>query len=114
MQGKPVVVRIHAHWCPACKATHATFEGVEQDYAGKATFVTFDVTDAKTSAAAEAKAQELGLSKLYAADKTKTSTVAVIDPKTGAVVVATLYNDNDAGDYAQAIDHARSAIKPAS
>lgn len=113
LQGKPVVVRIHADWCPACKATRATYDGVVQTYAGKATFLTFDVTDAKTSASAEAKAKELGLSKLFEADKTKTSTVAVIDPKTGSIV-ASLYNDNESADYAQAIDHARTEIKKTS
>jgi len=113
LQGKPVVVRIHADWCPACKATRATYDRVVQTYAGKATFVTFDVTDAKTSASAEAKAKELGLSKIFEADKTKTSTVAVIDPKTGSIV-ASLYNDNEAADYAQAIDRARKKIKKSS
>jgi hypothetical protein len=54
-----------------------------------ATFVTFDVTDAKTTAVAAARADKLGLTKLFDADKTPTSTVAVINPKTG--VVALLY-----------------------
>lgn len=26
LQGKPLVVRIHADWCSACKATHATID----------------------------------------------------------------------------------------
>ena len=110
LQGKPVVVRIHADWCPACKATRATYEGVQKHYGDKATFVTFDVTDAKTAAAAAAQAQKLGLSKLFEADKTATSTVAVINPKTG-VVSASLYNDNTPGDYAKAIDAVHSQLQ---
>ena len=103
LQGRPVVVRIHADWCSACKATHATYQAVQQQYAGKATFVTFDVTDAQTAAAAEEKAKSLGLIKIYDADKTATSTVAVINPRNGAVE-ASLYNDNVAADYDKAID----------
>ena len=110
LQGKPVVVRIHADWCSACKATRATYDSVQKQYADKATFVTFDVTDAKTAAAAAAQADKLGLVKLFEADKTATSTVAVINPKTG-IVGASLYNDNTPGDYAKAIDAVRAQLQ---
>jgi thiol-disulfide isomerase/thioredoxin len=110
LQGKPLVVRIHADWCPACKATAATFRGIEKHYAGKANFVTFDVTDAKTAAEATTNAQKLGLSKFYDADKTATSTVAIINPKTGAVS-ASLYNDNSPSDYAKAIETVSTQLR---
>jgi len=110
LQGKPVVVRIHADWCPACKSTHATYEGVQKKFSGKATFVTFDVTDAKTAAASATNAAKLGLTKLFDADKTATSTVAVINPKTGAVS-ASLYNDNRPADYAKAIDAVQAQLQ---
>lgn len=111
LQGKPVVVRIHADWCPACKATQATYESVRVRYSDQATFVTFDVTDAKTAAAAATEAKKLGLGKLFDAKKTATSTVAVINPKTG-VVSASLYNENAPGAYAKAIDAVRSQLQP--
>jgi thiol-disulfide isomerase/thioredoxin len=108
LQGKPVVVRIHAAWCPACKATQATIDQLKRSYAGKINFVQFDVTNAKTAAASQAEAQKLGLEKFYDAAKAATSTVAVIDPKDGKID-ATFYNDSLIGDYERAINAALKA-----
>ena len=108
LQGKPVVVRVHADWCPACKATQATIDDLKQSYAGKINFVQFDETNAKTAAASQAEAQKLGLEKFYDAAKTATSTVAVIEPMDGKVY-ATFYNDSTLGDYKMAIDDALKA-----
>jgi thiol-disulfide isomerase/thioredoxin len=108
LQGKPVVVRVHADWCPACKATQPTINELNQAYAGKIHFVQFDVTNAKTAAASQAEAQKLGLEKFYDAAKAATSTVAVIDPKDGKVD-ATFYNDSKIGDYERAINAALKA-----
>jgi thiol-disulfide isomerase/thioredoxin len=105
LQGKPVVVRIHADWCPACKATQATIDQLKSVYAGKINFVQFNMTNANTAAASEQDAQKLGLDKFFQASESATSTVAVIDPKTGKVY-ATLYNDSQLGDYSKAIDEA--------
>jgi thiol-disulfide isomerase/thioredoxin len=108
LQGKPVVVRIHADWCPACKATQSTIDDLKQAYAGKINFVQFDLTNAKTAAASQAEAQKLGLGKFYDASKAATSTVAVIDPRNGKVY-ATLYNDGSLEDYKLAVDDALKA-----
>lgn len=105
LQGKPTVVRIHADWCPACKATQSTVDQLKSMYAGKINFVQFDMTNAKTAAASEQEAQKLGLDKFFWASEAATSTVAVIDPKTGRVY-ATLYNDAQLSDYSKAIDQA--------
>jgi thiol-disulfide isomerase/thioredoxin len=105
LQGKPVVARIHADWCPACKATQSTIDGIKAKYGNKIAFVQFDVTDGKTSAAAAADAKRLGLAAFFDANKTKTSTVAVVNPKTGAIV-ATFYDDTNAADYESAIERA--------
>jgi thiol-disulfide isomerase/thioredoxin len=105
LQGKPVLVRVHADWCPACKATQRTIDELKQSYAGKINFVQFDVTNANTAAASQAEAQKLGLEKFYDAAKAATSTVAVIDPSNGKVLAA-FYNDNAIGDYKTAIDGA--------
>jgi thiol-disulfide isomerase/thioredoxin len=103
LQGKPVVARIHASWCPACKATQSTIDAIKAKYGDKISFVGFDVTDGKTSAAAAAKAQQLGLGAFFEAKKTATSTVAVVNPQTGAIV-ATFYADSNESDYDRAID----------
>src|SRR5271156_1113150 len=77
LQGKPVVVRIHADWCPACKATQSTIDDLKQAYAGKINFVQFDLTNANTAATSQAEAQKLGLGKFYDASKAATSTVVL-------------------------------------
>ncbi len=108
LQGKPVVVRIHADWCSACKATQTTIDDLKQAYAGKISFIEFDVTNAKTAQASQAQARQLGLAKFYDASKSATSTVAVIDPRDGKIY-ATFYNDGNLGDYRTAVDGALSA-----
>jgi thiol-disulfide isomerase/thioredoxin len=110
MQGKPVVVRIHADWCPACKATASTLDAVRAKYGTKITYVQLDVTNAKTAAAAQELAKADGLGKFFDATKTATSTVAVVDPKTGAVI-GQFYNDTNEADYDTAIDKAIARVK---
>ncbi|GAC1458122.1 MAG: hypothetical protein PVSMB1_07960 [Gemmatimonadaceae bacterium] len=103
LQGEPVIVRIHADWCPACKATQATIEQLRQTYGSRISFVQLDVTDAKAADASAQRANKLGLKAFFDAYKTSTSTVGIIDPRSGAVV-ATFYNDTNAADYTRAID----------
>ena len=104
LQGKPLVVRIHADWCAACKATHATIDSLRQVYAGKINYVVFDVTNARTAAVAHARAEKLGLVKFFDAAKAQTSAVAVINPQDGRVY-ATFYNDGNLRDYEGAINN---------
>lgn len=103
LQGKPLVIRIHADWCAACKATRGTIDELRQAYAGKINFIVFDVTNAKTAAAARTQAEKLGLVKFYDAAKAQTSAVGVINPKDGKVY-ATFYNDGKLKDYEGAIN----------
>ena len=110
LQGKPVVVRIHADWCIACKATQATIDHLKQAYASRIFFVEFDVTNAGTAAAAQQAAEALGLAKFYDASKKATSMVAVIEPLDGRVVAA-FYNDNTLSDYTGAVDAALAALQ---
>ena len=110
LQGKPLVVRIHAAWCPACTATQPTIDKLRAAYAGKINFVQFVVTNAKTAAASQILARKLGLEGFYDATKAATSTVAVIDPQNGKIY-ATLYNDGSLRDYETAIGDVLSALK---
>jgi thiol-disulfide isomerase/thioredoxin len=110
LQDKPLVVRIHADWCPACRATQPTIDALRAAYAGKINFVQFVVTNARTAAAAQALAERLGLEKFYQATKSATSTVAVIDPQNGKIY-ATLYNDGNLQDYRAAVDDVQMALK---
>lgn len=103
LQGKPVVVDIYAEWCNGCKKIKPALEALKKEYGSKANFVVFDVTDKKTTKASEAKAKELGLEDVFAQYKSKTATVAVMNPATGEVVKLFQKNDNKA-DYVAALD----------
>ncbi|GAC1541041.1 MAG: hypothetical protein NVS2B17_17960 [Candidatus Velthaea sp.] len=109
LHGKPVFARIHADWCSACKATQPTIDALRTKYGASVNFVEFDVTDAKTSAASAEKANHLGLSAFYEANKTATSTVAILNPNDGAVV-AKFYNDSNSADYDRAIGRTRTQL----
>jgi thiol-disulfide isomerase/thioredoxin len=87
LQGKPVVVDIYAKWCSACENIAPTIAQLKEKYAGKVHFVVLDVTDKSSTATAEARAKELGLSKFLASSKTSTGSLAIINPATGDILV---------------------------
>jgi thiol-disulfide isomerase/thioredoxin len=86
LQGKPVVVDVYASWCPACKNMAPTVSKIKQQYGNKITFVTLDVSDKASTAKAEATAKQLGLSKFFAANKTQTGSLTIVDPATGSIL----------------------------
>ncbi len=86
LQGKPLVVDIYASWCPGCKNIAPTLSQLRQQYTGKASFVVFDVSDRQKTQASMKLAAKLGLSSFFAANKSQTATVAIIDPATGKVM----------------------------
>ncbi len=103
LQGKPVVVDIYASWCPGCKNIAPTLSKLEQQYGTKMNLVVFDVSDAKTTQASMKKAAALGLTNFFNANKSKTSTVAIIDPANGKVVKQ-FQNNPELADYTAALD----------
>ena len=105
LQGKPVVVDVFATWCPACKNIAPTLSQLKEDYEGRVHFVVLDVTDRSTTAEAEAKAEQLGLSEFLAANKAQTGLLAIIDPATGNILAQHRNNANLA-DYETALDAA--------
>ncbi|WP_411871183.1 thioredoxin domain-containing protein [Vulcanococcus limneticus] len=110
LQGKPVVVDIYASWCSACRTIEPTLRSLRQAKAGKATFVTFDVSDAATLKAAQEKARALGLGPFFEANRSQTSLVAVLDPASGTPV-QTFRASTDAGAYAAAISKVQAMIQ---
>ncbi|MCP9819378.1 thioredoxin family protein [Synechococcus sp. Cruz-9H2] len=110
LQGKPVVVDIYASWCPACRTIAPTLRSLQQSKAGKATFVTFDVSDAATLKASHERARALGLSAFLEANRSQTSLVAVIDPATGTTA-QTFRASTDASAYSKAISKVQSMLK---
>ena len=86
VQGKPVLVDIYASWCPACKNIAPTVSQLKKQYEGKVNFVVLDVSDRASTAKSEAIARELGLSEFFAANKTQTGSLTIIDPSTGKIL----------------------------
>lgn len=86
LQGKPVVVDIYASWCPACRNIAPTLSKLRQEYGNRVHFVVFDVSDKAKVEASMATAQKLGLAAFFAANKTQTGLVAIIDPATGKIM----------------------------
>ena len=103
LQGKPVVVDIYASWCPGCKNIAPTLSQLKQQYGTKASFVVLDVTDAKTTKASIKMANALGLSSFFQANKSKTSTVAIIDPATGKIMKQ-FQNNAEITNYSSVLD----------
>jgi thiol-disulfide isomerase/thioredoxin len=105
LQGKPVVVDIYASWCPACKNIAPTVSQIKQQYAGKINFITLDVSSKSSSSKAEATAKKLGLSKFFAANKTQTGSLLIIDPATGNILTQQK-NNPDLSAYSTVLDSA--------
>jgi thiol-disulfide isomerase/thioredoxin len=103
LQGKPVVVDIYATWCPGCKNIAPTLSQLKQQYGSKASFVVLDVTNAKTTKASAKMATELGLTSFFKANKSKTSTVAIIDPATGKIMKQ-FQNNAEIAEYISVLD----------
>jgi len=105
LQGKPVVVDIYASWCPACKNIAPTVSQLKKQYEGKVNFVVLDVSDRASTAKSEALARELGLSDFFAANKTQTGSLTIIDPSTGKILAQHRNNANKAA-YTKVLDTA--------
>ena len=105
LQGKPVVVDVYASWCSKCQNIAPTVSELKKEYDGKVEFVVLDVTDKTTTAAAEATAQELGLSKFLAENKTQTGSITIVDPATGKIL-AQHRNNADKMAYTKVLDAA--------
>jgi thiol-disulfide isomerase/thioredoxin len=103
LQGKPVVVDIYASWCPGCKNIAPTLSQLKQRYGDKMHFVVFDVSDSKKTKASMKMAAKLGLTDFFNANKSKTSTVAIIDPATGKVTKQ-FQNNPELAEYTTVID----------
>jgi hypothetical protein len=82
---------------------------LKQQYSGKVNFVVLDVTDRAKLKQTEAMAQRLGLGKFLAANKSQTSTVAIIDPATGNILTIFKNNPNK-DDYSKILDKALAKI----
>jgi thiol-disulfide isomerase/thioredoxin len=110
LQGKPVVVNIHASWCPACKTVAPVLSKLQQQYSGKANFVSFDVSDRGSTKAAQSQAKQLGLHNFLQSNKSQTGLVAIVDPATGQVIQQFRGNGN-LKDYQGALKQAMMQVR---
>jgi thiol-disulfide isomerase/thioredoxin len=107
LQGKPVVVDIYASWCPACQNIAPTLEQLKTQYGDDIHFIVLDVSDRAKTSQSETLATELGLSDFFAANRSQTGMVAIIDPATGNIL-AQHRNNANLTDYTSVIDSAIS------
>ncbi len=101
---RPKVALIKADWCGACKRLEPTMKELMREYKDRIDFVVFDVTNDETSAEAAARADELGLAKVFEDNKRKTSTVVVLSPDNEIIFQTSKNFDRNA--YVNAFDEA--------
>jgi thiol-disulfide isomerase/thioredoxin len=94
LQGKPVVVDIYASWCRNCKNIEPTLSQLKLLYSKKMHLIVFDVSDRQKTQASTELAAKLGLTDFFNANKSQTSTVAIIDPASGKIIKEFQHNPN--------------------
>lgn len=105
LHGKPVVVDVFATWCAGCKNIEGTLSQLRRDYGDTVNFIVLDVTDRAKVRETTVKAEALGLGQFLEDTKSKTSTVAIIDPATGNIL-AMYKNNPNLNDYTSVLDAA--------
>lgn len=103
-KSKPIVAIIRADWCPVCQKLEPTLNELQEQYKDRLNFVVLDVTNDAKIAESEKTARELGISKFFADNKQKTSTVVVFGEKNKIQFKTTHNYDREA--YVRAFDDA--------
>jgi thiol-disulfide isomerase/thioredoxin len=103
-RSKPTVVIIRADWCGACQKLEPTLKELTEQYKDRLNFVVLDVTTDEKVAESAKKAEEIGISKFFAANKKNTSTVVVLGEKNKISFKTTHNYDREA--YVRAFDEA--------
>ena len=106
---KVMVVEIFASWCPGCKNIQPTLDQIAKEIPD-INFVQLDVSTPSKAQESAKKAKELKIYYFYKANKSKTSTVAVIVPSSGEIVTI-FQNNNEVNDYKTAIQEAQTKEK---
>lgn len=73
----PLVAIVRADWCPACRKVEPALAGIEQEYAGRITFVRLDVTDDDTAAGAARDSEAAGVGAFFGEARGRTATIGV-------------------------------------
>jgi hypothetical protein len=105
----PIVVKLHARWCPVCMATKDVWTSVTAEYGGRVRFVVFDFTTEGTVSASRARARTAGLEAVFDEYNGETGTVLVVDGASRDVKFR-LHGDRTIAHYREAID--ASLVRP--
>ncbi len=106
---KIIVVEIFANWCPGCRNIQPTLDQVVKEFPD-INFVQLDVSTPSKAQSSLKLAKELGIIDFYKANKSKTSTVAIITPTTKEAVEV-FQNNNNVDEYKTAIEEAKTKEK---
>jgi len=89
-----LVVKFHADWCGNCLAMGSSFEDLQEIFKEKnIEFVKFDLTDKGTTAKAESKAKQIGISNILN-DNRRTGFILIIDNSTKEILYKLTKNDS--------------------
>jgi thiol-disulfide isomerase/thioredoxin len=102
---KPIVVKLHAQWCPVCMVTKDVWSEIAAAYAGRVHLVVFDFTNEAATNASRAEAHRLGLDVFFNENEGWTGTIAVLDGRTKEAT-AVIHGSRDEREYHAAIDAA--------
>jgi thiol-disulfide isomerase/thioredoxin len=86
LQSKPAVIQVKSRNCPMCRQMEPTVQQVKQKYKGRVTFITFDVSDSKSTKEAEKVAGVANLSSFFSSNRNNTGLILAVDPRTGQVI----------------------------
>ena len=89
-----LVVKFHADWCGNCLAMGSSFEDLQEKFKdANIEFVKFDLTDKGTTAKADAKAKQIGISNILNKNR-RTGFILIIDNSTKEILYKLTKNDN--------------------
>ena len=107
---KPIVVKLHAQWCPKCMVTKGVWEDIEKEYAGRVHLVVMDFTSDASTEVSRKEAERLGLNQFFEQFSGATGLVVVLHAGTKDVAAELEFN-RDLREYRAAIDAALAAAK---
>lgn len=101
-QELPMLVMVHADWCPACRNIEPTWNFLKHKYQGKVQFILFDISTANTKKEAQETALKLGIEDWFNDNRSRTSVISLMSPSKN--VIKTYINESDRKVYQNDID----------
>ena len=102
---RPLVVKLHARWCPYCLMQKDEWSQIEKAYAGRVNFVVLDFTNERSTERSRREAERLNLVPFFDEYAGATGLVVVLDARTKEVL-AEVGGNQGFDAYRTAIDAA--------